>query len=314
MYEELLNQRGLSLERLHALIQLGEEGSLIRAARGDAGVQSRYSHYLQELSAYFGVALTERVGKTIRLTAAGEELVRIAREQFQRLVQFKNDAAGTSMSFRIGSAESLLQWLVVPAVGLLRRLGANPRFTLQNLRAEQIVARLQDQRLEFGLVSSDVPLGGLKSKPVCSVSHMIVVPDRISPRGGGLLTLKQALLECPHAAMAPASFVRQSINGIAENLGERFDPALECDSEAECAAAVQTGNFAAVLPLWAWDSSTSLPHSICEDPKLELLDQKLVLVWHPRSIQTRGAAAGEVEKSLRAKLTECASSANRDRI
>ena len=72
MYDDLFSTRGLSLERLHTLLKLSEAGSLIRAANNDIGQQSRLSHHLRELSEFFGVDLTERSGKTIKLTPAGE--------------------------------------------------------------------------------------------------------------------------------------------------------------------------------------------------------------------------------------------------
>ena len=94
MFEDLFSRGGLSLERLHALILLAEEGSLIRAAKGDSGLQSRYSHHLKELAVYFGVELTERVGKTVRLTANGEKLVQLSREHFQNIVRFRDEIRG----------------------------------------------------------------------------------------------------------------------------------------------------------------------------------------------------------------------------
>jgi DNA-binding transcriptional LysR family regulator len=310
MFEELFSRDGLSLERLHALIQLGEEGSLTRAAKGDPGKQSRMSHRLKELSAFFGVALTDRVGRKIRLTEAGERLVKLAREHFQELTHFMLDSRGSSISYRLGSADSLVQWLAVPAVAKLRRPGAGVRFTLQNLRGEEIVDRLQDQRLEFGLVSNDVALHGLKSKAICRVGHIIVVPERVSIRRG-LLTLKQALLDCPHAAMPPGYPMRQAVDQVAKSFGKRFEPQLECENEAQCAAAVRTGQFAAVLPLWAWESSTAIEHLVCEDPALAVLEQRLLLVWHPRLLVTRGSVAEQIKRALCAALSECAAASSK---
>jgi len=297
------------MERLHTLIQLAEEGSLIRAAKGDAGLQSRFSHQLKDLSTFFGVALTDRVGKTIRLTEPGERLVKLVREHFQSLTQFMNDAKGHALSFRLGSADSLQQWLVVPSVARLRRPGVSVRFALESLRPEEIVARLQDQRLEFGLVPSSVELRGLKTRVICRVSHIIVVPYRISNRRG-ILSLRQALLECPHASTTAMSPVRRSIDQIAEKLGQRYLPQLECASEGQVAAAVRTGLFAAVLPQWAWESHTPLEHFIYDGAELEQLNQKLVLTWHPRFLETRGHAGEEVRDSLCSTLEELATTSS----
>jgi DNA-binding transcriptional LysR family regulator len=302
MFEELFHQRGLSLERLHALVQLGEEGSLIRAAKGDSGLQSRYSHHLKELASYFGVEITERIGKTIRLTGDGERLVRLTREQFQNLLQFKKEVQGRAPAFRLGAADSLLQWLVIPAIAALRRPKGNVQFVLQNLGVEEIVSRLDDQRLDFGLAASDAPLKGLTTKSVCRVRHIIVVPDRIGARRG-MLTLRQALLDCPHASLKGDSALRQAIEQIAHGFGRHFEPELQCDSVSQCVAAVQTGHFAAVVPLWSWDPSTSIPHAICEDPKLDELDRNLVVIWHPRLMTTRGPSAKQVSDSLAALLS-----------
>src|SRR6266851_1802866 len=103
MFIELLTDRGLSLSSLNALLRLSECGSLIKAARDDRGLQSRYSHYLRDLSRFFGTELTVRAGKSIRLTPAGEELAQIARDSFQSLLQFRQNVRKEPHAFRLGA-------------------------------------------------------------------------------------------------------------------------------------------------------------------------------------------------------------------
>lgn len=303
MFEKLFERKGLSLDRLHALIQLADEGSLIGAAGGDSGVQSRYSHYLKELSTYFGVELTERVGKTVRLTASGEKLVRLAREHFDNLLRFKDEVDGRASRFRLGAGESILQSLVIPTIAALRRPSGNVVFSLNNLGPEEIISRLADQRLDFGLVTRDAPLKTLTAKLVCRVRQIIVVPDQIGSRRG-MLTLGQALLDCPHASLIGERALQQSLKEIALSLGGRFEPELQCDSVSQCVAAVRTGCFAAVLPVWSWDANTTLSHAICEDPRLDELDRELMLVWNPRLMKTHGAAAAEAAEALVSQIFE----------
>jgi len=303
MFEELFDRGGLSLERLHALVLLAEHGSLIRAANGDAGLQSRYSHHLKELSAFFGVELTERVGKSIRLTANGDEIVQLAREHFQDLVRFKRAVQRRPPSFRLGAMDSLLQWLVIPTIAALRRPKGNVQFVLHNLGPDEIISRLVDQRLDFGLIGSDASLKGLTTLALCRVQHFIVVPQQIGFRRG-LLTLKQALLDCPHASLPRDSALRMSLDNVAQSVGGHFDPEIECDSVSQCVAAVQTGRFAAVLPIWSWDPTNPLSHTICEDPLLETLDQNLVLAWNPVLIKTRGAVAKHAAETLARQIIE----------
>jgi DNA-binding transcriptional LysR family regulator len=301
MYDELFIQQGLSLERLNALVLLSEHGSLIKAARGDFGLQSRYSHYLREMSAFFGTELTIRAGKSIRLTPAGEELALMAREQFQSLLQFRYNARNEPHAFRIGANDSLLQYLVIPTIGPLRRPDRPLRLILQNLRTNEIVSRLQEQRLDFGIVRSDAVPKGLKSEPVCTVKYAVIVPERLVAQRG-LLTLKKALLDCPHAALGTDGQMTQRIQQLAQKFNGQFRPELICESLANCIAAVRSGYYAALVPLLSWTSYPEMPCHVVEDTPLEILDRNVVLTWHPRLMEVRDNAAERMKNNLLAAL------------
>lgn len=297
MFEDLFSQQGLSFERLHALVRLSETGSLIRAAKGDPGVQSRYSHYLRELSGFFGTDLTERSGKSIRLTVAGEELVGLVRAHFRDLLDFRLQSRNEPHVFRIGGGDSLLQWLLIPAVGPLRRSERPVRFALKNLRTNEVVAAVQEQRLDFGIVRDDAVPKGLKSEEICLVKHAIFVPERLVSQRG-LLTLKKALLDCPHAALASDGQMSHGIQGIAQSLGGQFRPEMMCDSLSQCVAALKTGFYAAVLPLKAWTPDIEMRCHVVEDAPLDALDRKVVLIWHPRLFEVRETVARSVKDML----------------
>jgi DNA-binding transcriptional LysR family regulator len=301
MYEDLFRQQGLSMDRLYALVRLSETGSLIAAAKGDSGLQSRYSHYLRELAGFFGTELTERSGKSIRLTAAGEELVQMVRKQFSDLVDFKNQIHDEPHIFLIGAGDSLLQWLLIPAIGTLRRPGQPFRFALKNLRTAEIVAQLQEHRLEFGILRLDAVPRGLQFEDICVVKHAVFVPERLVPRRG-LLTLRQALLDCSHAALASDGQMSQGVQEIAQTLGGQFRPELICDSLAQCLAAVKTGSYAAILPMKSWTPSAEMQCHVVEDTPLESLNRKVVLAWHPRLLEVRENLGKTVRDALRIAL------------
>jgi DNA-binding transcriptional LysR family regulator len=297
MFEKLFDRNGLSVERLHALVRLADEGSLIRAAGGDAGLQSRYSHSIKELSAYFGVTLTERTGKSIRLTEHGEELVRLVREHFENLLGFIENAKGLPPKFRIGAEESILQLIVVPTLSAARRAETTARFSLNNLGQAEIANRLVDQRLDFGLLGDDPTQAGIEATVIGRTRYIVVVPDQIGTRRGAL-TLEDALLSCPHAATSSYLGHLEIVRKLAKNLGGSFEPELECDSISQCTAAVSSGRYAAVLPHWAWQGEHAAPHSICEDVALDSMAENLFLAWNPRSVESRGAKAKEIKMIL----------------
>lgn len=303
MYEELTGSKWLTFDRLHAVILLSEAGSLIGAAKGDPDVASRLSHRLGELSEFFGTALAVRAGRTLKLTPAGEALARLAREQLLGIQAFRDEAKRAVPMYTMGAGDNLMQWLLVPAIGRIRRDRNLVRLTLCNLRTKQIVERLKDRRIEFGILRADAveePLGHVR---ICEQRYAIFVPRRLAP-SRGVLTLEEALLKSPHAAIAGEGQLIERLRGLAGKMGGGFVPDLTCDSIAQCVAAVRTGAFAAVLPVQAWNSGAAQEVVVVEDEALEALSRVLVLAWHPKMLEVIGGPAVKMQRLLTEALKE----------
>lgn len=301
MFENLLGRKGLSIERLHALVLLSDHGSLIKAAKGDFGLQSRYSHYLRELSAFVGTPLTRKEGRAIRLTPAGEELANLVRLQFRALLEFQSRATGMIQQVGIGAGDSLLQWLLIPALGSMRRPGKKQAVKVENLRTNDLVRRLQEQRLDFGLIRSNAVPEDLDSVKVCVVKYVIVVPQRLAPRR---LDLETALLNCPHAMVGGDGELVQKLRSLAIEKGGVFQPELVCDSIGQCMAAVRTGTFAAVLPTQAWENTPDFECEIVDEEGLVELDRPIALTWSPRNLEAMGAALSSFRDDLKLALID----------
>jgi DNA-binding transcriptional LysR family regulator len=307
MFEDLFSKRGLSMDRMHALLLLSESGSLIRAAKGDAGKQSRLSHRLRELSGFFGLELTEKSGKSIKLTASGEKLAQMTREHFLGLQAFRNQAAGVITTFRIAAGDGLPQWLVVPAIARIRRPNNPVRVKLSNLRTKEIVKQLHERQIEFGIMREDAVEEPLMQVRICEQRYAIYVPQRLVP-SRGLRTVKEALLECPHASIGGDGQLMERLRELARNFGGHFVPELFCDSIDQCVAAVETGAFAALLPVQAWNPSPDKEYTVL-DESLDALNRQIVLAWHPRSIDVMGTSAQNMQYSLLAALKDASEAA-----
>jgi len=301
MFEQFLQRKGLSVERLHALVLLSEHGSLIKAAKGDFGMQSRYSHYLRELSGFIGTPLTRKEGRAIRLTRAGEELASLVRTQFRTLQEFQGRAAGSVQQIVIGAGDGLLQWLLIPALGSMRQPDKKQSVKVESLRTVDMVRRLQEQRLDFGLVRRNAVPVGLSSVEVCVVKHVVVVPRRLAPRR---LTLKTALLNCPHASVGGDGELVQKLRSLAKDSGGIFQPELVCDSIGQCLAAVRTGGYAAVLPAQAWENAADFECEVVDEEDLADLDRPIALAWSPRNLEALGVAIDSIRESLIIALVE----------
>src|SRR5581483_1824865 len=168
MFEGLLGQRGLSLERIRTLCLVADAGSIARAAKRDPVKQSQFSRQIRELEDRFNVELVRRVGKTLELTDAGRALARIGKEQLGALDDFARGCRRAKTVFHLGAGDTLLAWLVLPRLRPMREMS----FVLHALGQRAIADGLRELRLDFGLASS----GGTK---LGRVRFQLFVPRRL---------------------------------------------------------------------------------------------------------------------------------------
>ena len=297
MFEDLFRTGGLSHERLNTLLKLSEAGSLIKAADNNLGKQSRLSHHLRELAQYFGVELIEKSGRSVRLTPAGQSLVQLTREHFLALQSFRNQTTGAIHTLRVAAGDILLQWLLVPAIGRVRRPNNPIRFELSSLPARDIVEQLNERRIDFGLLRADALAKPLKHAIICDQGYAIFVPQRLVPTRG-MLTIKSALLDCPHAVIGGDGPLLNQLTELAGRLGGIFHPELVCDSIGQCVAAVETGVFAAELPVQARPYSSVKDYVVVEDDSLDKLKRKIAFAWHPRTADVTGPLGTKTRQAL----------------
>ncbi len=295
MFKEFLQTGGLSLERLHSLVQLADAGSLAKAAGHDPNQQSRMSHHLSELNEFFKTPLTERSGRTLKLTRAGAELAEIARSQFSALRAFSRRVQSKDYEWRIGAGDSILQWWLIPA---LARGGAPNLWTLHNLRTTEIVSQVADERLDFGIVRSDAVKDSVHASDIGTIRYAIVVPRRLVR---GNLSTEAALADLPHATIGTDGQLTERLRKIASGHGNIFQPRLKCDSLGLCLAAVRTGRYAAVLPTFILDEDTVVGMEIVE-ADLEELSRPMALIWNPRTLEVMGDSAHRTKDALLSAL------------
>ncbi|HSY20216.1 MAG TPA: LysR substrate-binding domain-containing protein [Candidatus Acidoferrales bacterium] len=174
---------------------------------------------------------------------------------------------------------------------------------MSNLRTRDIVQQLIERRVDFGLLRSDALEDPLQCIPVCEQRYAIFVPKRLVP-SRGLMTIKNALFECPHAALGGDGQLIERLKELTRKLGGEFTPELVCDSIGQCVSAVETGAFAAILPVQAWVASSEKDYIVVEDESLKILSRQIVLAWHPRTIEILGPAALKARDALTNALKE----------
>jgi DNA-binding transcriptional LysR family regulator len=289
-FDKLFAISGLSIDRLHTFLQVVEAGNISKAALGDATKQSQFSRQIKEMEAFFGVALTRRVGRRIEITEEGNRLALLIRRQFSELDDFRESMAGRSINVRIGSQGSILNWLVMPRLMTQQTIG-NVTLELEQMRSLDVVRAVADGRLDFGIVREDALPKGLKRWKLGQVGYAVFAANALwknaasaeeliakAPviellRGGQFSTRWQAWLE--KQKLHPKVIARVS-------------------SFTDAAKAVQAGHAAAMLPVLAavdFDKKKFQSHPI---PALD--HRTLVLIANDRSIDRAGLSANAIKR------------------
>ncbi len=285
MFQHLLSKRGLSLDRLHVLLELEAAGSLSKAAGGDEVRQSQYSRQLKQLGEYFGVPVAERQGRELKVTAAGKRLALLARESFTGLDEFQRANANQPISVTIGAGDSILQWLVLPRLGEIQRKFSNAQITLSNLRGAQIAEGLENMKLEFGLLREGQVPPRYKKERVVQLRYSIFVPRGLLP--GGKKDHRQVLQKVPLVRHNPTGELAERQARLAREEGLELNHRLTCESFPQACRAVQSGHYAAVLPTIAAGDLKKGEFEEVEWPGLKAESRWIMLACNPRLIRLR---------------------------
>ena len=287
MFEKLFSERGLSLDRLRALVEIHDAGSIAQAAPGDLIRQSQFSRQLRELSEFFGCEVAQRRGKLLKLTERGARLAELARTHLRSLQDFKAECASEHIDYTITAGDSVIHWLVIPRLGALMGKIPGIRFATANVRTNEIVQQLADGRADFGIVHKDAVPAGLRTAPLGVMEFIAAVPHALCANSKKPPQLKDVLGRLPVAAQTTDGQFSQRLRDIAALLGLELSPALACQSFPQTLVAVRSGRFAAILPRIALQDFDQGKILRVKDPHLHALNRPLALVWNPRAARVR---------------------------
>lgn len=301
MKASVLARGGLSLDRLASFVAVVDAGGITTAAGGDPVRQSQLSRQLKELEEFFGGRLIERRRGLFRLTAAGRELSEIARTALTRLDDFERRCAGKPVEVHLGAGESVLVWMLLPRLGGL--LASEPAvvLTLHNLQSDEILRRLCDGRLDFGILRRTPTQAGLKSVLLKPVEYALFVPQTLVSRRQPT-KLHELLSKAPLALLEGSGGLNQALADWAEAQSVGFHTRLRCTSLLQAAEAVKRLGMAAILPTWAESTFTAGSVVRLELPGLQSLRAPLQLVWSKRQGAVRTFLT-RMAKTISASLT-----------
>ena len=285
MNELIFQKKGLSLERLHLLCEVAHNGGIRAAVGDDPARQSLASRQLKELADYVGVELCRRNGRSLEMTEAGRALAAIGGEFLKKMESFLLSARNLPIRFRLGVGDSVFQWYILPR---MKEFQANfPRVQLQSFSSSnrEIIRKVESNTLDAGIVRrSAVRQTGLSVSNIGEITYRLFVPlsqigSSYQQKGSGLPPISTIPL-C--TLTGNGEYTRaMDIFLTAYNVS----PALSCSSMTQMYAAVESGQYAAVLPAQARCSLAEDRTACYTLPELATFSRQIALIYRPTTTE-----------------------------
>lgn len=260
------------LPALHDALTVARHGSVARAAEALFKTPSAVSQQLRRIEAHFGVALFERDGRGIRLTAAGESFLGPATRLFdeaESVYHLLGAMAGTPVTtVRIAVSDYLGKELLAPVLRDLSRApvgsasgersaheaaeaplppGGGIRFAITTAHSADAVRLLELGEVDAAIVSTAGPHPGLDEHLLFEQPLKWVAAAREPATA-----VEVRLATEPVLRLSPGSYGRTVLDGYLERHGIRPVSTIDVPSVSLLVAYAATGcgiGLAPALPL-----------------------------------------------------------------
>lgn len=235
----------MELRQLRYFVAVAEAGNISRAAQRIFLTQPALSRQIKALEEAIGHRLFERAAHSIRLTPAGEVLLREARELLGHADQVWETvrAAGRGTRLRVGYAPSLASGLLAAAVESFSRSHPGARIELLDCSTAEMRAGLESDTLDVAVtVGQDSAGRGLQWTPLIRSAWRLAVNRRHPLARRARVTLAEVARE-PLLVYGRRDYPEywEMIRGWLKPPGARPRLAGEYDGAESLLAAVESG-------------------------------------------------------------------------
>jgi LysR family transcriptional regulator, carnitine catabolism transcriptional activator len=238
--------------RLRYFLAVVDEGSVTGAARRLHVAQPSLSQALRALESELGAELFHRVGRGLRLSAAGEALIGPAR-QVLRAIEEARDAITGTVELRTGTLEiaALATLAVDPMADLIGRF--RERYpgvrvlVLEPESADGIRALVRDGSCELGAAHLPLPGDQITAHPLGEQELLFVLPPASIPQSERPLGARE-LAKTPLVVSPPGTSTRILLEQALNAVGVTPNIAVETAAREAIVPLVLARAGAALLP------------------------------------------------------------------
>ncbi len=236
--------------RLRYFLAVVDEGGVTRAAARVRIAQPSLSQALRSLEAELGADLFDRIGRGVRLTTAGRQLVGPARRVLRAMDEARDAVAGVS-ELRAGTLElATLPTLAVDPmavlIGRFRERYSGIRVQVKEAdSAEGLLAMVGERACDLGAAHLPLRREGLKDHPLGEQELLFILP----PGSTSSQPLRPAeLAEIPLIVTPPGTSTRILLDQALAAVGVTPRIAVETAAREAILPLVLSGAGAALLP------------------------------------------------------------------
>jgi LysR family cyn operon transcriptional activator len=272
----------MDLRHLRYFVSVAECGTALKAAERLHVSQPALSRQIQDLQTELGLALFEKVGRNVRLTGAGEDLLAYARKVLNETDALKARArslrSGVAGVLRVGATPQTLERLFPRLLERFRRILPAVEMRLAEGTSGALLERL---------VRGEIHLALATYQPEMRCSSRILARSGLLAVSGKQLKRKSSTVEVRHLEGVPLLALHQGFGSR-----DLFDAAcrlahvrpkviLESSAYTTLLALARTGYGLAILPATIdihRRSGFSIQHVVQEGKRIE---RYFAVHWNP---------------------------------
>lgn len=281
----------MDLAHVRAFLAAADALHFTRAAATLGIAQPTLSLQIRQLEADVGVPLFDRVGRGVRLTAAGEELRVRARTALGLLESARDamaDLAGARAgTLRVGATHILATWLLPDVIARFHKAYSGVKLVIEKLTSRQVEQRLLAGNLELGVTFSPPRAPEALAQSLFTERVVVALPAGHPLARRRSLDLAR-LATVPLLLTTPDFATRRLLEEAAERRGVRLQVAMELNDIDLLLALVRAGAGATVLAKRALGKSPRVALVPLANPALA---HTATLVWHRDRYRTAAARA-----------------------
>lgn len=317
--DQLFKKQVPTAEQMRTLLRFVDGGSVASAFGSSKSAQAAATQQLGRIDECMGIRTRKSAGSYKVPTHEARELASIGREYFQKLDDFRTHTERKPNSFVIGAGDSLMFYLLIPALRTADEWKRSVELSLQNLRSREIVNGVLDGSVDVGLVRNtaiDAALTKgkrLRTERIADLEYAFFVNRELVAGYRGDLGDEDALL---HWCMndLPLAVFWGEMSTFTASLGKsklKWPPQLRCESFPQVKESVVLGGYCGILPTVAFRADESSNIVRFGESLLRSVGRRINLVWSP-TLTSRRAGGEHALKGLRSALISVAASSARD--